>query len=73
MLRRMCYHSPDMPAPKFTVKGETVRRVRASVSLHPDLHRIATRHARNCRQTLSDYIASLVALAVGWRPKKGKA
>jgi hypothetical protein len=61
-----------MPAPKFTVKGKTVRRVRASVSLHPDLHRAAAKRADQADLTLSDWIASLVGKACAWRrPKEG--
>ena len=55
-----------MPAPKFVKRGKTVPCVRASVLLHPQLHALAKKKAERSRQSLSDYVASLVAIDNNW-------
>jgi predicted HicB family RNase H-like nuclease len=56
-----------MPAPKHVERGQTVRCVRASVLLHPALHRAAKHAATDKGISLSDMIAALVAKETKWK------
>ena len=66
-LLRTVVPSARMPAPKFVERGKTVRCVRASVLLHPALHRAAKLAAVKQGITLSDMIAELVAKRMKWQ------
>ena len=61
-----------MPAPaKYRDEhGLTVKRVRATVLLHPDLHRRAKVAAAKARLPLSDWAAGLMAEKTNWKPKE---
>jgi hypothetical protein len=62
-----------MPAAKYTTSdGATVRRVRATILLHPDLHLRAKRHAYRTGVGLSDWVAALVADTLKWKLPKEK-
>ena len=59
-----------MPAPKHVSDGKTVRCVRASVLLHPQLHQAAKIAAIEQGVSLSDMIAALVAKHLKWKKEK---
>lgn len=54
-----------MPPAKYTKSGQTVKLVRATILLHPDLHARAKRAANG--HGLSEYVSSLVSRETGWK------
>ena len=58
-----------MPAPKFTTKaGATVTRIKASIFLHPELHRRLNAEAKRAGVSLSDLVSHEAARLVKWEP-----
>jgi hypothetical protein len=62
-----------MPAPKFTVRGHTLKRVALSVFVHPDLYKRVRSAADGSGQSLSDWFAGLAAKTLKWKQPKEKS